>query len=146
MKNNLSPSPECLIVHPFSNFENFIKNERKLNFQEDILISQKNCGILSCDSKKENFSKIENDNGILIDRKMKENIQQKIRLKIFSKKPFKEKKKKLGRKIKSDECLGEHNKFSDDNVLRKIRRAVLNNVLIFQQNILMIISRKNIRI
>ena len=41
-----------------SNFENFIKNEQKLNFQEDILISQKNCDILNYDSKKENFSKI----------------------------------------------------------------------------------------
>ena len=114
-----------------SNFENFIKNEQKLNFQEDIVVSQKNCDILNYGSKKENFSKIENDNGILIDRKMKENIQQKIRMKIFSKKPFKEKKKKLGRKIKSDECLGEHNKFSDDNVLRKIKSAVLNSTLIF---------------
>ena len=76
-----------------SNFENFIKNEQKLNFQEDIVVSQKNCDILNYGSKKENFSKIENDNGILIDRKMKENIQQKIRLKIFSKKPFKEKKR-----------------------------------------------------
>ena len=61
---------------------------------------------------------------------MKEEIQQKIKEKIYIKKPFKEK-KKFRRNIKSDECLGEYNKFSDDNVLRKIRSVVLNNVLAF---------------
>ena len=61
---------------------------------------------------------------------MKEDIQLKVREIIYSKKPFKEK-KKLGRKKKLEEGLGEHNKFSDDNILRKIRSAILNSVLIF---------------
>ena len=38
-----------------SNFENFIKNEQKLNFQEDIVVSQKNCDILNYGSKKRKF-------------------------------------------------------------------------------------------
>ena len=66
----------------------------------------------------------------IIDKIDKENIQRKIKEKIFLKKPFKEK-KKLGRKIKSDECSGKHNKFSDDNILRKLKNAVLANILKF---------------
>ena len=50
--------------------------------------------------------------------------------KILSKRPFKEK-KNLGRKKKEYEGLGEHNKFSDDNIIRKIKRAVLQNVRIY---------------
>ena len=49
----------------------------------------------------------------------------KVKNKIYLKKPFKET-KKFGRKRKSDEGLGEHNKYSDDNIIRKIKKAVLN--------------------
>ena len=66
----------------------------------------------------------------IIDKIDKEIIQRKIKEKIFLKKSFEEK-KKLGRKIKSDECSGKHNKFSDDNILRKLKNAVLKNILIF---------------
>ena len=57
----------------------------------------------------------------------KELIQQQIREKIFSKRPFKEK-KFLGRKTKIEEGLGEHNKFSDDNLLRKCKNLVLDSI------------------
>jgi len=60
----------------------------------------------------------------------KEMIQLKIKEKIYLKKPFKEK-KNLGRKKKSFEDMGEHNKFSDDNIIRKCKHVILNSVLHF---------------
>ena len=99
----------------------------------------------------------------IIDKIDKENIQRKIKEKIFLKKSFEEK-KKLGRKIKYNECSGKDNKFSDDyiyciaksnlykfyscnnyfhtysykksiyyydNILRKLKNAVLANILKF---------------
>ena len=75
-------------------------------------------------------SKEKNDNFKIIDKTTKENIQKEIKEKIYLKKPFKEK-KKLGRKIKSNECLGEHNKFSDDNVQMKLKNGILKSVFQF---------------
>ena len=37
----------------------------------------------------------------------------------------------MGRKIKSNECLGEHNKFSDDNVQMKLKNGILKSVFQF---------------
>ena len=68
-----------------------------------------------------------NNNGSIINRIEKEYIQKNIRDNIYIKKPFKEK-KKLGRKIKLEENLGEHNKFSDDNIQRKLKNAILTNI------------------
>ena len=62
----------------------------------------------------------------------KEMIQLKIKEKIYLKKPFKEK-KILGRKKKSFADLGEHNKFSDDNIIRKCKHVILNSVLHFNK-------------
>ena len=64
----------------------------------------------------------------IITKEEKENIQLEMKNKIYLKKPFKEI-KKFGRKRKSDEGLGEHNKYSDDNIIRKIKKAVLNNTM-----------------
>ena len=64
------------------------------------------------------------------DKNDKELIQQKIKEKILLKRPFKGK-KFLGRKIKIEEGLGEHNKFSDDNLRRKVKHLVLKNVFDF---------------
>ena len=60
----------------------------------------------------------------------KESIQLKMRNNIYLKKPFKEK-KLIGRKKKSNEGLGEHNKFSDDNLIRKVKNIVLENTSLF---------------
>ena len=49
---------------------------------------------------------------------------------IYLRKPFKEK-KLIGRKKKSNEGLGEHNKFSDDNLTRRNKNIVLDNLFIF---------------
>ena len=57
-------------------------------------------------------------------------IQIKVRENILSKRPFKEK-KKIGRKKKEFEGLGQHNKFSDDNIINKIKHAILQKARIF---------------
>ena len=60
----------------------------------------------------------------------KDSIQIKMKNNIYLKKPFKEK-KLIGRKKKSNEGLGEHNKFSDDNLIRRIKNIVLDSVSVF---------------
>ena len=60
----------------------------------------------------------------------KESIQLKIKENIYLKKPFNEK-KNLGRKKKSYEGLGEHNKFSDDNIIRKCKHVILDSIFVF---------------
>jgi hypothetical protein len=60
-----------------------------------------------------------------------ENIQIKMRQYLHLKRPFKEEKKKYGRKKKLNEGLGEHNKFSDDNLLRRSKHFALDSVLNF---------------
>ena len=67
---------------------------------------------------------------IIIDKNYKELIQSRIKKNVLSKRPFKEK-KVLGRKKKENEGLGEHNKFSDDNIIRKIKHVILDNVMKF---------------
>jgi len=79
--------------------------------------------------KEKTEEKIKQDNYIK-DKKSIEEIQMKVKQKIYLKRPFKEK-KTLGRKRKLDEGLGEHNKFSDDNILRKCKHVVLNSILSF---------------
>ena len=79
--------------------------------------------------KEKTEGKIKKDNYIK-DKKSIEEIQMKVKQKIYLKRPFKEK-KTLGRKRKLDESLGKHNKFSDDNILRKCKHAVLNSILNF---------------
>ena len=113
----------------FSNFDDLSYNDYKFGSQEDIILFRENLDLFTFSLKKEKNPEIVKDNED-IDKNMKEDIQFKIREKIYSKKPFKEK-KKLGRKKKLEEGLGEHNKFSDDNILRKIRSAILNSALIF---------------
>ena len=68
----------------------------------------------------------EENKALCFDKSNKELIQQKIKEKILLKRPFKEK-KILGRKIKIEEGLGEHNKFSDDNLIRKCKNLVLDS-------------------
>ena len=109
-----------------NNYIEISYNDNSMNIEELFVPRQK---LDKSDSSEKKNKEKEKDNSI-IDKITKENIQQEIKEKIYLKKPFKEK-KKLGRKIKSDECLGEHNKFSDDNIIRKIKSTILNNVLFF---------------
>ena len=94
------------------------KEPSKLNQKEDKI---------SFDEKNDNDEK---ESNIIIDKTFKESIQSKIKKHILSKRPFKEK-KTLGRKRKENEGLGEHNKFSDDNIIRKIKHVILDNVMKF---------------
>ena len=80
---------------------------------------------------KEKLIKCEKDNNNYTnDKKYIQSIQLKARAKIYLKRPFKEK-KILGRKKKPHEGLGEHNKFSDDNILRKCKNVISDSVLKF---------------
>ena len=71
-----------------------------------------------------------NEKKLLFGINHKESIQLKMRNNIYLKKPFKEK-KLIGRKKKSNEGLGEHNKFSDDNLIRKVKNIVLETTSLF---------------
>jgi hypothetical protein len=63
----------------------------------------------------------------IIDVDFIEKVQQKIKENIYLIRPFKEK-KKIGRKIRSKEGSGEHNKFSNDNLTRKCKHLVLDSI------------------
>ena len=54
----------------------------------------------------------------------------KVKENILAKRPFKEQ-KNLGRKKKAYEGLGEHNKFSSDNIIRKVKHVILQSLLNF---------------
>ena len=80
---------------------------------------------------KEKFAKRDRDNNNYTnDKKHIQEIQSRVKEKIYLKRPFKEK-KILGRKKKHNEGLGEHNKFSDDNILRKCKNVILDCALKF---------------
>ena len=97
------------------------KESSHLNKKQNI--SSKNIFEERNDKKEKKFD-------ITIDKKYKELIQTKIKKNLLSKRPFKEK-KVLGRKKKENEGLGEHNKFSDDNIIRKIKHVILDSVMKF---------------
>ena len=74
-------------------------------------------------NKDEDFIKADDDltHNTNSDYKKKvDNIQVKMRENIYSKMPFRENTNK-GRKTKLYEGLGKHNKFSDDNLIKKIK-------------------------
>jgi ribosome biogenesis GTPase A len=62
-------------------------------------------------------------------KKVIESIQVKMRKNINSEKTFTSKKTNRGRKPKLDEELRKHSKFSDDNILQKIKNICLNYFL-----------------
>jgi len=119
--------------------ENII-SKNKFEIKIDKILIDKINKESSCINEKENISsknifeernnKKEKKSYITIDKNYKELIQSKIKKNLLSKRPFKEK-KVLGRKKKEKEGLGEHNKFSDDNIIRKIKHVILDNVMKF---------------
>ena len=115
-------------VHEFikiDDIEDLFKVDNILNYFTNTLINTNTKELIF---DKDDKNEIENDN--IFDKKFVENIQWKEREKILSKRPFKEK-KDLGRKKKEYEGLGLHNKFSDDNIIRKVKNAILQNARIF---------------
>ena len=63
------------------------------------------------------------------DKKLIEDIHVKIMNFIYTKWPFKDK-KELSRK-KEFEGFGEHNKYSDDNIIKKIKHVILEGMRAF---------------
>jgi len=120
--HNNSFVPEFIKI---DDIEDLFKVDNILNYFTNTLI---NTNTKELNFDKDDKNEIENDN--IFDKKFVENIQWKEREKILSKRPFKEK-KDLGRKKKEYEGLGLHNKFSDDNIIRKVKNAILQNARIF---------------
>ena len=54
--------------------------------------------------------------------------------KTLDSKEFSEKKKRLGRKRKDDDTTGFHNKYSPDNIVRKCKHIILNQLMEFINN------------
>ena len=120
--HNNSFVPEFIKI---DDIEDLFKVDNILNYFTNYLI---NTNTKELNFDKDDKNEIENDN--IFDKKFVENIQWKEREKILSKRPFKEK-KDLGRKKKEYKGLGLHNKFSDDNIIRKVKNTILQNTMIF---------------
>jgi hypothetical protein len=113
------------LCHKFQEEDNEIfkiNNEKELHSENSMESNNK--------INPNNINASLDENKCLNDKNYKENIQLKIRQKIYLKRPFKER-KILGRKKKISNGMGEHNKFSDDNIIRKCKCAILNNTLEF---------------
>ena len=120
--NNSSIKKDNIFLH-VNDEKSFVDGEESIYFR--TLEQSKKIDELKCKTD------IFNDQKNYLDGKnYKESIQLKIRKNIYLKKPFKEK-KSLGRKKKSLEGLGEHNRFSDDNLIRKCKHVILDSVMIF---------------
>ena len=130
--------------------ENNQNQIKYLNLEEIIPIIFKECykdkedekvqEVMNNDNKDDYQSK---EKKLILGINDKDNIQMKMKKNIYLRKPFKEK-KLFGRKKKSNEGLGEHNKFSDDNLIRRIKNIVLESLSVFiNQKILSVYSGDN---
>ncbi len=107
----------------FEEFDELLKKEEKpITFNITIDNSKELKLFKDAKNKKEE--------DIIVDKNHVEAIQLKVKENIYSKRPFKEK-KLLGRKKKAYEGLGEHNKFSNDNIIRKVKHVILHNIMVF---------------
>jgi len=113
-------------IEDFNKFEEFDellkKEEKPISFNITIDNSKELKLFKDAKNKKEE--------DIIVDKNYVEAIQLKVKENIYSKRPFKEK-KLLGRKKKAYEGLGEHNKFSNDNIIRKVKHVILHNIMVF---------------
>ena len=101
------------IISPFSLIEETKKTEEESNHFEHIF--------------KENKEIIKNTNSNY--KKIIESIQIKMRENINSEGIFISKKTNRGRKPKAEQTLRKHSKFSDDNIIQKIKNICLNYFL-----------------
>ena len=116
---NIYKDPSDRNFNKYEELEDLFKKEEKilsfnLTFENSKELKQ----------IEDHFKKKEEE--INVDKKYIETIQLKVKKNIYSKRPFKEK-KILGRKKKAHEGLGEHNKFSNDNIIRKVKHVILHN-------------------
>ena len=109
----------------FSNNEPITPNNTNEDSKEKNKIEKQD------DIKEDEIKEIKDDEKKFItDKKLIENIQIKIRNFIYTKRPFKEK-KEPGRNKKEFEGFGEHNKYSDDNLIRKIKHVIMEGMRAF---------------
>ena len=117
-----------------SNYESYYQNIEKilpLIFQDNscIKIKEKSNGDITNEDFKNLF--MNRPNKKQFSKNYIENIQQFVKIKLFSKKPFKNSNNVVGRKKKSDESPSIHNKFSDDNLMRRCKHIILESILSF---------------
>ena len=117
-----------------SNYEKYNQNIEKifpLIFQDNSCIKtkEKSNGDITNEDFKNLF--MNRPNKKQFSKNYIENIQQFVKIKLFSKKPFKNSNNVVGRKKKSDESPSIHNKFSDDNLMRRCKHIILESILSF---------------
>ena len=113
----------------YNKYEDFDERLKKLDkqvpFFTNTIENSKEMKLFEDENKK-----AEKEEKVIIDKKYIESIQMKVKENILAKRPFKEQ-KNLGRKKKAYEGLGEHNKFSSDNIIRKVKHVILQRILNF---------------
>lgn len=118
IKNNDSlssspPSPSLTYNLSFQEIEKFLKQTEMTSNEENYCQDQKERNLNSKDaSQKKIYFKTNNNQSLTVSKSFK----------------------KMGRKRKSDSAKGEHNKFSDDNMRRKIKHIVLKSLMEFINN------------
>jgi hypothetical protein len=118
IKNNDSlssspPSPSLTYNLSFQEIEKFLKQTEMTSNEENYCQDQKERNLNSKDaSQKKIYFKTNNNQSLTASKSFK----------------------KMGRKRKSDSAKGEHNKFSDDNMRRKIKHIVLKSLMEFINN------------
>ena len=113
------------------------KNNSLLKIYEDIFFSNNEpIALNNTNEYSEEKNKIEkqdeikgDEKKIWTDKKLIEDIHVKIMNFIYTKWPFKDK-KELDRK-KEFEGFGEYNKYSDDNIIKKIKHVILEGMRAF---------------
>ena len=111
---------------------NFIKSEEmSIIFNKEARpISFSNTYENSGESKLNEDDNKKKENELIIHKKFIESIKSKVKENILSKRPFKDK-NNIGRKKKEYKGIGNHTKFSDDNIIKKVKNAVLQIIRIF---------------
>ena len=118
IKNNDSlssspPSPSITYNVSFQEIEKFLKQTEMISNEENYYQEKKETNLNSNEvPQKKIYFKTNNNQSVNASKSFK----------------------KLGRKRKSDNAKGEHNKFSDDNMRRKIKHVVLKNLMEFINN------------
>ena len=113
-------------THNFNKYEEYLELFKKEEKPIIFNITKDN----SKDVKLFEDANTKKEDEVIVDKNYIEAIQLKVKENIYSKRPFKEK-KSLGRKKKAYEGLGEHNKFSSDNLIRKVKHVILHNIMNF---------------
>ena len=118
IKNNDSlssspPSPSITYNVSFQEIEKFLKQTEMISNEENYYQEKKETNLNSNEvPQKKIYFKTNNNQSVNASKSFK----------------------KLGRKRKSDNAKGEHNKFSDDNMRRKIKHVVLKSLMEFINN------------